>query len=186
MSFKHKFISAAATGFAVISFSAFVASAQTEQTNQPQQQDSAQKQEKRERREGFGGGEHRHHGGGMGMRELAQLNLTDTQKQQIHAVMEANHKNGNGADFQEMRSIMQAKKDGTITPEQEQKLKAFKKQMRANMEQTHQQILAILTAEQRVQLEQIEKQRREEMKQRRESRGQNGKPGDAKKDDDDN
>ena len=186
MSFKIKLVSAIATGFAVVSFSALAASAQTEQqTTQPQ--DSAQ-QTRREHK-GFGkadGEGHRHHGGGeMGMRELAQLNLTDAQKQQIHAVMEANRKNENSADFQEIRTLSQAKRSGTITPEQEQKLKAFKKQMRANMEQTHQQILAILTTEQRAQLEQIEKQRREEMKQRRETREQNGKPTNgAKKDDD--
>ena len=184
MSYKQKIASAVATGFAVVSFSAF-ASAQTDTMN-GQPQDSTQRQEKRERK-GFGkhgerGG--RHHGGKMGMRGLSQLNLSDAQKQQIRTIMEANRGEGkNSANFQEMRQLMQAKRDGTITVEQQQTLKNFKQQMRQNAEATHEQVLAVLTAEQRAQLEQIKQQRREQKKQRREMR-QNGQPNDVKKDGD--
>lgn len=183
MSYKRKLFSALATGFAVVSFSAF-ASAQTD--NAQPQQDATQKQGRRERGEGMGkhegGG---HHGDRMGMRELSQLNLTDAQKQQIKSIMEANRKDDDSSNRQELRQIMQAKRDGTITPEQEQTLKNAKQQMRRNMEQTHQQILAILTAEQRAQLEQIKQQRKEQMKQHREMREKNGQPktdGDTQKD----
>lgn len=181
MSYKQKIASAIATGFAVVSFSAF-ASAQTDQTNQ-QPQDSTQRQEKRERKgvgkHGESGG--KHHGDKMGMRELAQLNLSDAQKQQIRTIMEANRGEGkNSANFQEMRQLMQAKRDGTITVEQEQTLKNFKHQMRQNAKATNEQVLAILTTEQRAQLAQIKEQRREQMKQRREMR-RNASPNDVKK-----
>jgi Spy/CpxP family protein refolding chaperone len=178
MSYKQKIVSVVATGFAVVSFSALGAMAQTGTTAQPQDNNNTQRQERREhRRGGFGkhdgegrGGKHR--GGKMGMRELRELNLTDAQKQQIRDLMQANH-NQNPQDMQEFRQLVQAKRDGTITPEQTERLKTFKQQMRQNSDQTHQQILAILTSEQRAQLEQLKEQRREQMKQRREMR-QNG------------
>ena len=187
MSYKHKIVSAVATGFAIVSFSAF-ASAQQDNTTTNQSQDSVQKQEKRERR-GFGKnsegrfgkeGYGKHRGGKMGMRELSQLNLTDAQKQQIRDVVQANHK-ANPENFQELRQLVQAKRDGTITPEQTEKLRTFKQQMRQNAEQTHRQILAVLTAEQRTQLEQLKQQKREQKKQRREMR-QNGQQIDTPKD----
>lgn len=175
MSYKQKMFSAIAAGFAVVSFSAF-ASAQDTTTNQ--MPDAAQKQERREHKRGDGKG---HHGGKMGMRELAQLNLTDAQQQQIGEIMKANHKTGNPQDFQEMRQLSQAKRNGVITAEQTEKLKAMKQQMRQNMQQTHQQIMAILTTEQRAQFEQLQQQRREKMKEHREMR-QNKTDGDTQKD----
>ncbi len=186
MSYKQKIVSVVATGFAVVSFSALGAMAQSGTTAQPQDNNNTQKQERRERRRGgFGkhagegrGGKHR--GGKMGMRELRELNLTDAQKQQIRDVMQAN-RNQNPQDMQEFRQLVQAKRDGTITPEQTDRLKTLKRQMRGNADQTQQQVMAILTSEQRAQLEQIKQQRREQKKQRREMR-QNGQQPNAPKD----
>ncbi len=167
MSYKQKLVSAVAAGFAVVSFSAF-ASAQDNQTNQPN--DTMQRQERRERRGGFDKrGEHRG-GGKMGMRELRGLNLTDAQKQQVQQIMEANRGKGNPAEFQEMRQLSQAKRDGTITEDQKLRLRTLKQQMRRNMEQTQQQVLAILSVEQRTQLEQLKTERREKMQERRQMR----------------
>lgn len=186
MSFKQKFATAIAAGFAVVSFSAF-ASAQTDNGARPSQ-DSTERRERRERRGGFGkhhdgegrGGHRR--GGGMGMRELAQLNLTDAQRQQIRAIMESNRgAEKNQQNFDEIRTLMQAKRDGTITAEQQERLKSFKQERRRKAEATRQQVLAVLTAEQRAQLEQIKQQRREQKRERREMR-QNEQPNDAKKD----
>ncbi len=179
MSYKHKIVSAVATGFAIVSFSAF-ASAQQDNTTTNQLQDSVQKQEKRERKgfgkEGRGG---KHHGNRMGMRQLQELNLTDAQKQQVREIMSS--RKADSENFQELRQLAQAKRDGTITPEQTEKLRTFKQQMRQNAEQTHRQILAVLTAEQRTQLEQLKQQKREQKKQRREMR-QNGQQIDTPKD----
>lgn len=173
MSYKRKIASAIATGFAVVSFSAF-ASAQQDSTTSGQPQDSMQKQERGDRkgygRRGEGGRAHRG-GGKMGMRELRQLNLTDAQKQQIRTIMETNRGAGkNSENFQEMRQLVQAKRDGTITPEQKEQLKSYKQQMRQKAQATHQQVLAVLTPEQRTQLEQIKQQRREQKSERREMR----------------
>lgn len=183
MSYKQKMFSAIAAGFAVVSFSAF-ASAQQQDTMTNQTPDAAQKQERPEHGRGggdrFGKGEG--HGGKMGMREFAQLNLTDAQKQQIGEIMKANRKTENPQDFEEMRRLSQAKRDGVITAEQTEKLKAFKQQMRQNMEQTRQQIMAILTAEQRTQFEKLQQERREKMKQRRDDMRQNKTNGDTQKD----
>ncbi|MDQ6788908.1 MAG: Spy/CpxP family protein refolding chaperone [Acidobacteriota bacterium] len=183
MSIKQKIVSVVATGFVVVSFSAF-ASAQNTTTNQTQ--DSTQKQERREHR-GFGkhDGEERrggHHGDRMGMRELEQLNLTDAQKQQIHDIMKANRP-ANPETFQEMRTLSEAKRNGTITAEQTERLKTLKQQMRQNMEQTHQQVLAILTPEQRTQLEQLKEKRKQEMKEHRKMR-QDKKNSDTEDNDD--
>ncbi len=188
MSYKYKIVSTVAAGFAIVSFSAF-ASAQQDNTTTNQSQDSVQKQERHQRRgfgkrgeDGFGkeGRGGKHHGERMGMRELRELNLTDAQKQQVRDVMQANRQ-AKPENFQELRQLMQAKRDGTITPEQTEKLKTFKQQMRQDAEQTHRQILAILTAEQRTQLEQLRQQKREQMKRRREMR-QNGQQTDTPKD----
>ncbi len=185
MSFKQKIASAIVTGFAVVSFSAF-ASAQ-DSTNQTQ--DSMQKQEKRERR-GYGKrgegrmgkeGRGKHHGGRMGMRHLRELNLTDAQKLQVRDIMKANRAS-NPEIFQEMRTLSEARRSGTITADQTDRLKAIKQQMRQNAEQTHNQVLAILTAEQRTQLEQLKQQKREQKKERREMR-RNQKNSDTTNDD---
>ncbi len=161
MSYKQKIVSTVATGFAIVSFSAF-ASAQRDNTTTNQSPDSVQKQERHERRgfgkEGRGGG--KHHGNRMGMRQLQELNLTDAQKQQVREIMSS--RKADSENFQELRQLAQAKRDGTITPEQTEKLRTFKQQMRQNAEQTHRQILAVLTAEQRTQLEQLKQQKREQ------------------------
>lgn len=169
MSFKQKIVSVVAAGFAVVSFSAFAAAQDT--TNQTQ--DSTQKQERGEHR-GFGkrgegrmGKEGR--GGKMGMRELRELNLTDAQKQQIGDIMKANRA-ANPETFQEMRTLSEAKRSGTLTAEQTDRLKTLKQQMRQNAEQTRQQVMAVLTAEQRTQLEQSKAKRKQEMKERRQMR----------------
>jgi periplasmic protein CpxP/Spy len=185
MSIKQKIVAVVAAGFAVVSFSAF-ASAQDTTTNQTQ--NSTEKQERREHRRGGEGrmgkegrGGH-HHGGGM--RELRELNLTDAQKQQIGDIMKANH-NANPEAFQEMRTLSEAKRGGTITAEQTERLKTLRQQMRQNAEQTHQQILALLTGEQRAQLEQLKDKRKQEMKERRQER-KSQKNSDKEDNDDDN
>jgi P pilus assembly/Cpx signaling pathway, periplasmic inhibitor/zinc-resistance associated protein len=104
----------------------------------------------------------RHRGGGM--MELQGLNLTDAQKAQIKTIHEANRPDE--GTMQQMKTLMEAKRGGTITPEQTEQLKALRKQQREKMESVHQQVLAILTPEQRQQLD----KNREDMKKRWEER----------------
>ena len=188
MSVKRKIISGIVSALAVVSFTTFVAAQDT--SADKSQQDSTQKQEKRERRERRGGkregdrdGMRGGRRGGM-MRGFRELNLTDAQKQQIHSIMEANKPDK--SSFEAIRPLMEAKRNGTITNEQTEQLKAFRQQQKQKGEQVRAQVLAILTTEQKAQLEKQQqewKQKREERKQNRQDR-KNGKSDDD--DDDDN
>jgi protein CpxP len=118
----------------------------------------------------FGG---RH--GKMGMRGgfFHDLNLTDAQKEQIKQIREANKPSKES--FEAIRPLMEAKRNGTITPEQEAQLKAFREDRQAKMKSVREQMLNVLTTEQKAQLEQKKvewKQKREEFKQQRELRRQ--------------
>lgn len=164
MSLKRKIITAVISAFALVTFTTFV-SAQNSNTN-TQEQDSAnqQQREKRDRRGGKRNGMGRGQRGGDIMRVLERLNLTDTQKQQVRTILEANRPNP--SEFEEVKGLMEAKRNGTITAEQTEKLKAFHEQMKQKHEQVKTQILAVLTDEQRTEYEKI----KAEMKQRREER----------------
>ena len=170
MSLKRKIISAIISTFAVVTFTTFVSA----QDNSTQQQDSVnqQQREKRDRRSGFGkrNGFGRERRGGM-MRGFERLNLTDTQKEQIRTIMEANRPNQ--AEFEQLRPLMEAKRNGTITAEQENQLKTFREQMKQRQELVKQQVLGVLTIEQRAEYDKMKaekKQRREERQKMRQKR----------------
>ena len=169
MSLKNKFFSALTMAFAVFAFSTFVSAQETTKTDS----DNTQKQEKREwrkgKRDGMGKG-FRRGGGGRGgfMLGFRDLNLTDAQKGQIKTIMESNRPDQ--ATTEEMKTLFEAKRNGTLTADQQERMKTLKQQSREKGQAVHQQILAILTPEQLQQLEAKKaemKQRREERKQRR-------------------
>jgi protein CpxP len=171
MSLKARLSSLITLALAFFAFAA-IASAQDNSTTTPQP-DSSQKQErhhggwaKGDRDGGFRGERH-----GGGMFELQGLNLTDAQKAQIKTIHEANRPDE--GTMQQMKTLMDAKRSGTITPDQTEQLKTLRKQQREKMESVHQQVLAILTPEQRQQLD----QKREEMKKHWEERRQQRQQG---------
>lgn len=165
MSLKRKITSGIISAFAVVTFTGF---ASAQDTNADKQQDSTQKQEKRERRGGFGkrNGMGKKMRGGKMMRGFKQLNLTDAQKEQVRTIMEANKPDK--SSFEAIRPLMEAKRNGTITAEQQQQLDAFKAQRKQKHDLIKAQILAVLTDEQKAQLE----KQKEEMKQKRQERKQ--------------
>jgi Spy/CpxP family protein refolding chaperone len=169
MSFVKKIASASVLALAMITLTTFVA-AQDSSTND-QQTDKAQK-ERKLKREGFRGKGMRDgkRGGGFGMRGLHKLDLTDAQKEQIKGIMES-ARTVNELLRQEMRTLMQKRRNGEeLTETDRTRLNELRTQMKQSMEQNHNTILGILTAEQRQKLEQMkqEKQkRREEFRQRR-------------------
>lgn len=177
MSFKRKLISAAATGLAAIAFTTFVSA---QDTNTNQENNSIQKQERRGGR-GFGrkgmrGG--RHGGEKMMMRGLGQLNLSDAQKQQIRVVSE-NFKTSTQTQREELRALGMKKRDGVITADEQARAKELRTQLKSSGEQMHNSVLAILTTEQKTQLEQIKqemKTRREQFKQNRVNRKNQATP----------
>ena len=155
---------------ALLGFSVF-ASAQDTTPNQDQMQ-------KHERREGRGFGKHRGFGkegkhGDKMMRGLHALNLTDAQKQQIKTLHE-NARAANQPLHQEMRSLAEKKRDGVISETEQSRLTELRTQFKDSAKKMHESVLAILTAEQRAQLEQFKeegKRRKEERRQMRMNRG---------------
>ena len=115
---------------------------------------------------------------------LRGIELTDAQKEQIRSIHEANKPSQEIVD--QMKAIREARKNGgTITEDQKAQLKQLRDTQRAKMEQVHQQILAVLTPEQKTQLEtrraEMEKRRaefREKRKELRQKRTIEAKPSD--------
>lgn len=150
---------------AVFAFST-VTFAQDEKATTPAPE--KEKAEKRFKGEGRGLRGHKafgHRHGGM-MRMLHGLNLTEVQKTQIQSIMDASKPDQTVRE--EMRAIFEAKRSGTITAEQQARMDAFKEQAKAKKQAVREQIEAVLTPEQKAQLE----QRKQEMKQRMEERRQ--------------
>lgn len=101
----------------------------------------------------------RHHGAGK-MHGLANLNLTETQKQQIQQIHESAKNNFAGRD--EIKQLREQQRAGTaLTADQTARLNVLREQYRAAKEQTKAQVLAVLTAEQRQQLETLKAERKQ-------------------------
>lgn len=173
MSLKSKFVSVFASAM-VLGSVAVVASAQTEA---PAVKDGTEKAGKLGRK-GFG----RHGGFGKGMRGgdraglrgLRGIELTEAQKAQIKQIHEANRPDP--ALFEELRTIREARRSGgTITDDQKARMRTLRGQMQAKRASVHQQVLAVLTPEQRQQLETRKaemQKKREEMRELRQERRQ--------------
>lgn len=112
-------------------------------------------------RQGMAGWQGQRGGSGGMFRMLRVANLTDAQKGQIRTILQSNRPDK--ATFDELRTIREARLVGTaITPEQKERIKAIREQARTKGESVHQQILGVLTAEQKAQIE----TRKQQMKQR--------------------
>lgn len=173
MSLKTKLFSTAAVALAV-GFVTVAGSAQT------QGETKVDGQKKMERKAGMGAGKFgkgmRGKGmGGMRGGMLRGIELSDTQKQQINAIRESNKLDSTIRD--EMRSIMQARRAGTLTEDQKARAEVLRAQRQQHAENVRMQIESILTPEQKQQIEtrraerqQRMEQRLQQMKQRRENR----------------
>lgn len=178
MSLKSKFVSVFASGLVLGSF-AIVASAQSSDSTTPPA--AKMGTEKAAGHEGRGFRRHGGFGKGMrggdgfrGMRGLMGVELTDAQKTQIKQIHEANRPDQ--ATMDELKAIHEARRSGTeLTDDQKARVKTLRDQMRTRAESVNQQVLAILTPEQRQQIEtrkaEMEK-RREEHRQMREQKRQ--------------
>ena len=93
---------------------------------------------------------------------LAALNLTDEQREKVFAIQEE-HRKKNWAAMGEMRSeqfklrsmVRGDKLDADKVVEQQKKVDALRQQMTKSRVETHNQIAAVLTPEQRKQLRQV-------------------------------
>jgi periplasmic protein CpxP/Spy len=166
MSLKSKFFTVLTVSGAVVLFSAAGLAQDKTTTATGDKADQMEKGDRGNRhfgKQGFGG--HR----GMGMRHrgmgmmLRDLNLTDAQKTQIQAILLANKPNPTPEAREEMRTLMMAKRSGLITAAQQERLTAIRADAQAKGQSVHEQILAVLTPEQKATIE----QRKQQMQQKR-------------------
>ena len=165
MSLRTKLFSAITASFAVAVFTTF---ASAQETPPAIEKTDAQKVEKMEQK-GFGRHGKRMRGGKHGgMRGLMGIELTDAQKEKMKAIHEANRPDE--TTRQEMITFAKAKRDGTITAEQQERMKTLKSQAREKGEAVRLQVEAILTPEQRQQLETRKQEMRQKMQERRQQK----------------
>jgi Spy/CpxP family protein refolding chaperone len=173
MSIKFKALSGTVAVFMVLAISGFaVAQEQAPQGGVPKMEGKGPGQGRfgkrgHGKRKGMRAPGRRMGPGGI-MQQFRGLNLSDAQRQQIRGIMESNRPSD--AVREEMRSIAQARRNGTVTDAQKARAKELAEQGRANMENVRQQTLAVLTAEQKAELDsrrQKMEDRRKQMDQRR-------------------
>lgn len=128
------------------------------QAQQPSTQNPAEGPGKMERggrgfRRGSGAG------GNFGPRVLDELNLTDDQKKQVHAIVRQTFES-NKATREELRRLGEKRRQGTLSADDEARARALHKEMRAAMGATETKIAAVLTAEQKAKVEELMKQRK--------------------------
>jgi len=172
MSLINKFSSILTVVIAVVALSTFTFAQEDKATTPTPEKDKAEKHFKGHNGHGFRkhgmrkGFKHRQH---SMMRMMHQLNLTEDQKAQIRSIKESNK--ADQATRDEMRTLFEAKRNGTITAEQKTRFEALREQKLAKAKSIREQIQHVLTTEQKAQLEQKKaemKQRREEFRQKRE------------------
>ncbi|HLL76998.1 MAG TPA: Spy/CpxP family protein refolding chaperone [Pyrinomonadaceae bacterium] len=97
---------------------------------------------------------------------LGRLNLSDAQREQLRQI-ESRYADSFRARREELRSIMQTRRQGgTLTAGQEARARQLREELRADSEKMRAEMRAVLTDEQRTQLQTM----REEMGKRRELR----------------
>ncbi len=166
MSLKNKFFSFLTIALGVAVFSSFtMAQDAAGSTAAP----NAEKRMKGGKHGGKGWGRgHKMGRGGMGM--LHAANLTDAQKEQIRVIRESN-KPAPGM-MEEVKTLRTAKRAGTITAEQQERLNVIKQERAERAKLVHEQIQAILTPEQKALIEQKKAERKQKMQERRQNRQQ--------------
>ena len=165
MKFSRKILSAVTVLFAFFAFSSYVSAQNTNDDTNPHM-----KREGKMKKDGMRGDKKMRggHRGDRGMlRGLQQLDLTDEQKTQIRGIMESN-RTANEPLHQELRALMQKKRDGgSLTETEISRFQEIKEQLENSANQTKQIVLALLTADQRAKYDQMMEQRRERIEQRK-------------------
>lgn len=92
-------------------------------------------------------------------RALAQINLTDAQKQQVRTIIQAQAQNTQ-TQREELRQLMQQWRTGTLTPEGQARAKELRQQLMESRKGVHTQMLNVLTADQKAKLQEMREQRR--------------------------
>lgn len=167
MSLRSKFLSVLSLTFAVAMFATFSFAQDSAPTNPAP--NKAEKRFKGERGAAAhrGGGRHGKRGGKGEL--LRGLNLSDAQKAQIKSLRENNKPDE--ATRAEIRTIREAHKNGdAITPEQQARVKEIREQGRTKAKAAREQIMVILTPEQKAQIETRKSEMRQRLQQQRTER----------------
>src|SRR5215831_469643 len=89
-----------------------------------------------------------------------QLNLTDQQQQQMRSIMQA-QRQSTQAQRLELRQLTQKWRAGTLTAAETARAKELRQQLRQSRQGVQSQMMAVLTPDQKTQLETMIKARRE-------------------------
>ena len=134
-----------------------------------QQEGNGGGQPQRENRMGGRHGGPGRRGPGGVIRLLSQLNLTDAQQQQVRAIRQRFEANTR-TQREELRKLHESNEGTEPNADAQARMRALRAEIEQAMRSTHEEMLAVLTAEQRTQLEQLvkeQKARRKEMRGRR-------------------
>lgn len=156
-----------------------VAFAQEPQPQAPATQDDAFRKERIERRgrhrERMGRGERKPGHDGMGQRGggmghlMRELNLTEEQRQQSHAIMQRRLESTK-IQREELFKLREKRIAGTFTSEDGARAKALHQEIRTAMADGRTEMTGVLTAEQKAKLEQLKQERKEKLEQRMKER----------------
>jgi Spy/CpxP family protein refolding chaperone len=140
---------------------AFCGAISAQEPGSARQDDGQQRQERWERR-----GKHRGEGrrGGI-MRLMTRLNLTDAQQLQLRAIQER-YEVSLRPQREEMRRLHESNQ-GELSPDAEARAQALRAEMRQAMTGLREEMLGVLTPEQRTELEQLLKERKAMRQERR-------------------
>jgi Spy/CpxP family protein refolding chaperone len=98
--------------------------------------------------------------GGPGMmRVFEELNLSDTQKQQVADIRKSSDETLR-PKREELRRLQSQSESGSLSAEDQAKRDQLRADLKTGQQKTHDAIVAVLTPEQRTKLEQLEQQRR--------------------------
>jgi Spy/CpxP family protein refolding chaperone len=105
----------------------------------------------------------------MGRRIARRLNLTGAQRDQLREI-EARYAENFKAQRAEMRRFIESREQGaTLTPEQKQRAQQLRGELRDGADKMRAELLALLTPEQRDELNRMREEGRARRKQRREA-----------------
>lgn len=178
MSSKNKFFSILTIAIGIVVFSTFTMAQDNKATTT-----TPDKVEKPNKGEGRGMGPRKFGRPGMAGRQgqrggpgrmirmmLHGLDLTDAQKMQIQSILAANKPSQES--MQEVRTLMMAKRQGVLTTAQQERLAAIRTQAQGKGRSVHEQILGVLTPEQKAKIDQRKQQMQDRMQQRKQMRQQ--------------
>jgi Spy/CpxP family protein refolding chaperone len=137
---------------------------------QPVQQEG-NGQQQREGRMGRRPGEPGKRGHGGVIRLMSQLNLTDAQQQQLR-IIQQRFETSTKTQREELRKLHESNEGSAPSADTQTRMQALRAEVEQAMRSTHEEMISVLTAEQRTQLEQLikeQKARRKEMRKGRPS-----------------